>query len=166
MKTGRKSAWDTKIQPRLKEIAAWCRDGAIDKEIAKRLGISHETLYKYLRLKPELVDALRINKEIADLEIENALYKRAQGYELIETSTKIVYDGNGNEIKRTEEKTTKTIIPDTTAQIFWLKNRQIKKWANSKQIEISGEVNLNHDNWVKKMEQIERDRETERKTKK
>ena len=133
MKRGRKSAYDVKIFPRLEEIKAWCRQGLTDREICKKLGTSHETFYKAKREKPEFADVLKETKEIADQKVEDSLYKRAIGFEYDE---KKITDVNG---VRTTTITRKIVIPDTTAQIFWLKNRKSKNWRDKHDITTNDE---------------------------
>lgn len=130
------NAYTTKIQPRLEEIKQWCLDGHTDKEIYDALGISAETFYKHKREQPELSDALKQTKEIADNQVQDSLWKRANGYDT--TEEKVTYDGDGCVIKR--EKTTKHIPPDPTSCIFWLKNRNPREWRDKQEIEHSGEI--------------------------
>ena len=60
-----------------------------------------------------------------DIEVENALLKRALGYEYVEERIeKSKRDG----VKVIQ--TVKQVVPDTTAQIFWLKNRRPDKWRD------------------------------------
>lgn len=109
-------------------LSGWARDGLTDKEIAERIGITTTTLYEWKKLYPAFSESLKINKEIADYEVENALRKRALGYEYEEITEK--YEaGCLVETKRT----VKQVVPDTTAQIFWLKNRQPDKWRSNPQ---------------------------------
>lgn len=74
MKKGRKSKYDVQVMPHLEIIAAWCRDGATEKDIAKKLGISLSTLNKYKAEIPEFSDTLKRNRELADVQVENALF--------------------------------------------------------------------------------------------
>ena len=119
-------------------LTAWARDGLIDKEIAEKMNVSPPTLYKYKKMFPEIVEALRKGKELVDVEVENALYKKALGYNVpVQKAFKvkdIVYNENGKKISETEriEYAEEEIhIPaDTTAQIFWLKNRKRKDWRD------------------------------------
>lgn len=68
------------VQPRLYEISKWARDGCIDEEIAKRLGVALSTFYVYKQRYAEFSEALKKGKAIADYEVEDALFKRATGY--------------------------------------------------------------------------------------
>jgi len=128
MKVGRKSAWDTRIQPRLLEIAAWCRDGLTDIEISKALGISAPTLWKYKSEKKELLDSLKTNKAIADITVENSLYKRAVGYTHTETAEEVKKDKDGKIIFTLTKTVEKHIPADTRAAIRWLMNRKPDVW--------------------------------------
>jgi len=138
MTVGRKTYWDTRIEPRLFEIAGWARDGHTDKDICEALGVSIPTFYKWKAIKTELLDTLKVNKAIADLTVENSLYKRATGYTYEETSREIKTDKNDKIIFKHVKKTEKIVIPDTTAQIFWLKNRKMNEWRDTKNLEHSG----------------------------
>lgn len=137
-KVGRKTKYDTHVLPNFKLIAAWLRDGAIDEVIYKRLQISKDSFYEYKKRYPEFTDLLKTNKEIVDVDVENALLKRALGYSYIEVKTE---EENGKTVKTTT--TTKFVVPDTTAQIFWLINRSAGKWQNTqyKEIKIDPESN-------------------------
>lgn len=126
----RPSKYETHVAPRLEEIKDWCRNGATDEEIAKRLGISIASFYNFKNQFLEFLEALKETKEIVDAQVENALLKRALGYEYKEVTKKIV-DG---ELKVTKV-ITKQVVPDTTAQIFWLKNRRPDKWRDKLQVE-------------------------------
>ena len=75
-----KSKYETEVKPRLIEIEAWKRDGLTDEQIFKNLGISKDTFYKYKDKYTDFSDALKKGKEVADIEVENALFKRAIGY--------------------------------------------------------------------------------------
>lgn len=106
-------------------IEGWARDGLVDEQIAHNMGIACCTLYEWKNKYAEIDETLKKGKEVVDLEVENALLKRALGY--IVEEKKIEENGIG------EEKTITTIkhIPgDTTAQIFWLKNRKPNKWRD------------------------------------
>ena len=106
-----KSKYETHVADRLEVITGWCRDGIIEEEIAKRLGIGYSTLLKYKNLHVELVEALKEGKEVADYRVENALYSKA-------------------------------INGDTTAMIFWLKNRKPEQWREKQEIAHSGGLDI------------------------
>lgn len=106
-------------------ISGWARDGLTDDQIAKNMGISRSTLNEWRNKYPDISDALKKSKELADREVENALYKRAIGYEYTETKT-VISDKDG--VKT--ETIVKQVAPDVTAQIFWLKNRKRDQWRD------------------------------------
>jgi transcriptional regulator with XRE-family HTH domain len=116
-------------------LSGWARDGLTDEQIAKNMHISAATLYNWKRDHLEILEALKKSKEIADTEVENALFKRALGYNFTEVKTETDIEGN--------ERVTKTIkhmAPDTTAQIFWLKNRKSSKWRANPEVEKSLDI--------------------------
>ena len=106
-------------------IEGWARDGLIDKQIAHNMGINAATLYDWKNKYAEISEALKRGKEVVDRLVENALLKRALGY----SYTEITYEG-GVETKRV----VKEVVPDTTAQIFWLKNRKPEDWRDKREI--------------------------------
>ena len=117
----------------LKQIEEWAKRGLIDEQIAKNMGIGTSTLYEWKNRFPEIVEALKRGKEIVDQEVENALLKRALGYQYVEVRKEREGEGSA---KITE--TVKEVLPDVGAQIFWLKNRQPEKWRDKQSIEHSG----------------------------
>ena len=120
MATGKFQKWLT--PDGLMLLEGWARDGLTDEQLARKMGISCGTLYAWKNKFPEISEALKKGKEVVDVEVENALLKRALGYEYTETMVEHSPDG----VKRRE--TVKFIPPDVTAQIFWLKNRKPEAW--------------------------------------
>ena len=110
------------------KIEGWARDGCTDKEIAANIGINPDTLYTWKKKFPILADTLKKGKDVVDRQVEKSLLQRALGYSYEETSEKYE-DG-----ELTERKVTKKHIPpDTTAQIFRLRNRKPRKKRSRKQ---------------------------------
>lgn len=125
--------YETVILPRLSEIQQWCLDGYTDEMIYKKLEISHDTWYRYIKEYPILSELIALSKSVMDNKVENALLKTALGYEYEEIKTIIEEDKNGK--KRTRiEKTKKYMPPNPTAQAFWLKNRKREEWSERKEI--------------------------------
>lgn len=106
-------------------LQGWARDGLSDEQIAENMGISVRTLYRWKNEYCQICHALKKGKDVADREIENALFKRAKGYDYEETREE---SKDGKIVKRIV--TTKHVPGDTTAQIFWLKNRKPEYWGN------------------------------------
>ena len=124
-KGGRPTRYDPERHPFL--AACLARDGLTSPEIAERLGIHWATLKRWQQRYPEFCAALKESKAESDGKVEMSLYKRALGYEITETEE--VRDKRG---QVTRKKTTvKQVLPDVTAQIFWLKNRQPEKWRDA-----------------------------------
>lgn len=71
-----KSKWE-QVKDKLILIEGWARDGLTNKEIAEKLGINPDTLYKYQKQYPEFSETLKKGKEIVDYQVENALLQNA-----------------------------------------------------------------------------------------
>ena len=226
-------------------LEGWARDGLVDEQIARNIGITATTLYDWKNKFPEISKALKKGKEVVDREVENALIKRALGFDyeeityerIVDTGEADRHDGaqeltqqewemsqayfdykccycggsgeltkdhlqplsKGGEMKlinivpacrscnsskkdqqwqewytksamfdreRYEKianyipfaaqmrailksdqegklivtkKVRKMVVPDTTAQIFWLKNRKPEKWRDKQDVRVEGE---------------------------
>lgn len=123
MAKGKYQEW---LEPEgLLKIEGWARDGLTDEQIAQNIGIGTTTLYRWKESFWEIRESLKKGKEVVDRQVENALLKRALGYRYDEVTIE-----NGVETKRI----TKEVVPDTTAQIFWLKNRKPEVWRDKQSI--------------------------------
>ena len=117
---------DEWLQPeKLLLLEDWARQGLFDAQIAKNMGISEATLYRYKANHPEIKEALRKGKEVVDIEVENAMLKRALGYTIRIVEQKIDKFGDVHDCERDVH-----IPGDVTAQIFWLKNRRRQQWRD------------------------------------
>ena len=101
------------------------RDGLTDQQIAERMGCSCSTLYDWKSKYPEISEALKRGKEVVDIQVENALLKRALGYDYQEERIEIS-EKDGRKVTRIM----KHIAPDVGAAAFWLKNRRPDKWRD------------------------------------
>lgn len=110
-------------------LEGWARDGLTDEQIAKNIGIATSTFYEWKKKELEFSEALKKGKEVIDFEVENALLKKALGYTITIKEEKLDKDGCVHTLEKDVH-----IPPDTTAQIFWLKNRQVKKWRDKVEI--------------------------------
>lgn len=108
-------------------IEGWARDGLTDEQIAHNMGISRSTLNEWKDKFSDISDTLKKGKEIIDRQVENALLKRALGYSYSETTRERNKD-TGEMV--TTKIVTKEVVPDVTAQIFWLKNRKPDQWRD------------------------------------
>ena len=128
----------------LQLLGAWARDGLTDEQIAKNMGISRSTLNEWKKKFPDISDTLKRGKEVVDVEVENALLKRALGYSTTEVTRERALNPETGKVELVVTKAvTKEVPPDTTAQIFWLKNRRPDLWRDKQNVELSGEVASN-----------------------
>ena len=140
MKEVAESKWED-IKSKLTLVEGWARDGLTNEQIAKNLGISIALLYKYQNEHVEFLEAIKKGKEVVDYEVENALLKRALGYEYEEETYETKYDRENNKyIEVLTKRVTKHVAPDTTAQIFWLKNRKPKQWRDKVEPESNNNI--------------------------
>ena len=130
--SGKYHEWIT--EEGLIKIEGWARDGLTDEQIAHNMGIHPSTLYDWKKKHPDISEALKKGKEVVDRQVENALLKRALGYEYEEVKQIREKDDHGKDRVRIE-KTVRQVIPDTTAQIFWLKNRKPDIWRGKLDID-------------------------------
>jgi hypothetical protein len=138
-KAGRKSKYQLlEIDEKLPLIEGWIRDGYTEKSIAASLGVAEKTFNEWKLQYPQLKQSLKKGREFQDRLVENKLLQKISGYEAEETE--VIESDNGTTVKRK----TKHISPDTTAIIFWLKNRLPEKWADKmvQDINHSGGVNM------------------------
>lgn len=134
---GRKSYYELKVANKLHLVADWARNGATEEEVYKKLGISHQTFYRYKKEHPELLDALKTREE-ADAQVEAALFKNATGFFYEEVQTIERY--SDREVTILETKTIKKYKePDTTAQAIWLNNRRREVWRQKQEQLAAGE---------------------------
>ena len=136
-----KSKYETNILPKLFLVEMWARDGLTERQIADNLGVAMSTFCLYKGKYSELLEALRKGKEVADYEVENALFKKACGFTYEEKVKELVLDPEtGEEEWRITKVVEKTALPDTTAQIYWLKNRKPDIWRDKREqkVDLSG----------------------------
>lgn len=127
----------------LLKVQGWARDGLSNEQIAHNIGITAKTLCEWQNRFGEFRNAIKKGKEVVDREVENAMLKRALGYEYDEVTQEPVTDKDtGITEMRVTKRVTKQIVPDVTAQIFWLKNRKPDEFRDKRDVELSGHVDL------------------------
>jgi hypothetical protein len=127
----------TDYKPEYAEQAlAQCEKGATDQELADFFGITVRTLYRWKNTQAEFCQALKDGKAPADGRVERSLFERAVGYERDEVDIRVV---NG-EIVQTPVR--KFYPPDTTAAIFWLKNRKPSDWRDKTEQDVNVKMSL------------------------
>lgn len=113
-----------------------CKLGATDIEIADFFEVDVRTLYRWKGEHEEFCQALKIAKSEADERVERSLFARANGYEHDEVDIRVV----GGEIVQTPIR--KYYPPDTTAAIFWLKNRKPEEWRDKQETAVEHSGNM------------------------
>ncbi|MFV0552260.1 MAG: hypothetical protein ACK5L6_10135 [Anaerorhabdus sp.] len=137
-----RSKYETNVQPRFKEIREWIQSGMIELHVAKKLGISEATFSNYKNKYPGLLQLLNEAKVVPDQQVEDSLFKRAIGYSYEEETRELMLNPKTMERELVVTKTvTKQVVPDVTAQIFWLKNRRPDKWRDKQDINLKGSIN-------------------------
>lgn len=125
----------TAYKPEYAEIARRaCLIGLTDQELADLLGVSVRTLYNWKNEHDEFLQALKVGKEVADDRIERSLYERASGFKV--EAVKIFMPAGAK--KPVYAPYIEHHAPDTTAAIFWLKNRRPDQWRDVRAVEASG----------------------------
>ena len=111
-------------------------------QIAANMGISRSTLQKWVNEYSDISDTLKSSKEIADYQVENALFERATGgVREVKKHIKckeVYYDKKGRRCEREKVVAVydEVYVPgDTTAQIYWMKNRQPDKWRDKRVVQ-------------------------------
>lgn len=140
MAKGKYKRW---LEPEgLLKIEAWARNGLTDQQIADNMGITPKTLYRWKDSYSQICQSLKRGKEVVDIQVENALLKRALGYSYDEVTRELCDDNETGKGKlKITKVVTKNVAPDTTAQIFWLKNRKPESWRDKKDVQHSGVIN-------------------------
>lgn len=138
----RKSLWKPEYVDQAKNL---CLLGATDPDIASFFEVSLTTFSNWKRKLPELREALKSGKMAADARVAKSLYQKAVGYTQQEVDIRVIGG------KLTQTVFTKKYPPDTTAQIFWLKNRQPELWKERRERDMSVDDQI-------KLVQLERER--------
>lgn len=135
---GRKSSYKEEYANQALKL---CLLGATDKELSEFFSVSEQTLNKWKKDFPEFLESLKKGKNIADANVASKLYNRAIGYDYEEKHYEKKQPKKDVPPELVEAKRIKKHVPaDTTAAIFWLKNRQPEKWRDRK--EVDANVNL------------------------
>ncbi|EBR3965970.1 terminase [Salmonella enterica] len=113
-----------------------CLLGYTDAELADFFEVSEATINNWKLEYPEFLESIKKGKAVADAEVSDRLYQRAMGFVDPDIDIRVIE----NQIVETPLE--KHYPPDTTAAIFWLKNRQKDKWRDKQEVEHTGEVSL------------------------
>ena len=111
-----------------------CLLGATDKDLADFFNTTEQTINAWKK-KPEFLESLKRGKMEADAVIAQKLFHRAKGYSHHEDK---IFNANGEPLI---VPTVRHYPPDTTAAIFWLKNRQKNKWRDRQELDHNVDIN-------------------------
>lgn len=131
---GRPSKYNDELHPKL--IKALMEQGKTIPEACEEMGISTSTYWLWSTEHERFSIAIKDAREKADEIVEQSLYRMAKGYEHVVEKPMIVGDGMGEghvEIVKYTER----LAPNTTAMIFWLKNRKPKEWRDKQEIGVT-----------------------------
>ena len=142
-KTGAPSLYDPLYHPQ-RAYELCCERGYFLEDLAVALGIPYNTLTTWWWKHADFKEAIRAGRDKYDTEhVENALLKRALGYEYQERKTEEItvqtrrQDGvlmNQPAVRTTT--TTKQVLPNVTAMFFWLVNRSSGRWQHIQNVKV------------------------------
>lgn len=147
-KNGRPTDFDPKFVVQARALA---KLGLTDAQMAGVWQVHEQTVITWKHAHADFAEALIQGKEQADSEVAASLYRRATGYEhpavkIFLVDETIEEPGTDGKMIVTHTKRemmvpyTERYPPDTTACIFWLKNRQPALWRD--RVEVKGDVSV------------------------
>lgn len=111
------------------QAAKLCRLGATNKDLADFFGVIEKSIDNWISKYPKFAATVQAAKDEADARVIKSLYQRAIGYS--HPAVKIFNnDGQPMVVPYTEY-----YPPDTTACIYWTKNRMPKEWRDRQEVE-------------------------------
>lgn len=147
MAKGKYEQWQT--EEGLELLRGWARNGLTDEDIAANVGISRSTLAEWKKNYPDISDALKRGREYADMRVENQMYQNAVGYSYTEQQAikvrRVYWDNAGRKCEAEDVRIVdveRWHPGETTAQIFWLKNRRPEEWRDKIITEQEGPVSV------------------------
>ncbi|MCU7583617.1 terminase [Riemerella anatipestifer] len=157
-KVGRPTKYDANYHPA--QALKFCLAGLTDAQMANLFEITEGTLNNWKNEHPEFLESIKKGKEEADANVASTLYKRALGHkEKRQVPIKVKqYDEHDRQIEKVEVVEVEDYYPpETSAQIFWLKNRQPKAWRDRQDIELNQKGSINISDWLKINNQQEKE---------
>lgn len=115
--------------------------GATDQEVADFFDVDVRTIYRWKHDHDEFCQALKTGKAVADDRVERSLYQRAIGYEQEEVKIFMPAGAENPVYAPFRAK----VAPDTTAAIFWLKNRRAADWRDKQEVQVDGQHAVTHE---------------------
>lgn len=121
MAGGRPSAFKKEYVEQARKL---CRLGSTDEDLADFFKVSIRTISNWKSEHEEFLQALKAGKDEADDRVERSLYQKAVGY----THEAVHFSSFQGKVTATPYR--EHVPPDTTAAIFWLKNRRKEDWRD------------------------------------
>lgn len=114
-------------------------------DVCKKVGIHESTYYEWKNTKPEFSEALK-EVEVKRLAAfanmaRSGLAKLLDIHEYEEVTTEYENDKKGKPIIKSQKRVKKKIMPNPTAVIFTLTNREPNDWKNRQSIDAKGDFN-------------------------
>ena len=119
--------YESSIPGRILDLA---KLGLTISEMAGAIGVKVGTLETWLHAKEEVREAYEKGRWIHDHAVELSLMQRALGFDYWEEKHVDGVDAIGRPYSYTT-RVKKKVLADTTAQIFWLKNRSSDRWRDT-----------------------------------
>lgn len=123
----------------------YCLLGATDEDLATFFEVQKSTINNWKNDYPEFLDSIKKGKVQADAIIASSLYNRAKGAIINQQQAfkvkRVSYNDKGNRIETESIEIVdlqQEQPPDTTAAIFWLKNRNPNNWRDKTSTELTG----------------------------
>lgn len=149
---GRKSIYSKEIQKQALKLAF---HGFTIAQMAAFFDVGLSTFKRWLNKYPLFRTALKREKDIADERVEKSLYKRALGFRYTEKTYERRFDPSTNKVELVLVKSVrKSMPPDTTACIFWNKNRQPDRWRDIQDRRFSGTISVRAEDLHRSREQV------------
>lgn len=147
MSVGRPEGSDDYQDEYAEQARKLCELGATDSELADFFSVSVRTIHRWKHSHEDFCHSIKNGKELADERVERSLYQKATGYDFVEEQAiKIKVDQYKEEVEVVQVE--KHSPADTTAAIFWLKNRRSGAWRD-KQDGQQGDIHIHFDGLLK-----------------
>lgn len=130
---GRPTEYDDKFPV---QAAKLCELGATDDELADFFNVHRATIYRWKHEYPEFCDSIKSGKVFADERVERSLYQKATGYNVTEEVAVKLKEDQHKEIVEVVQLE-KHVPAETTAAIFWLKNRRSQDWRDKQEVGVT-----------------------------
>ena len=127
--------WITHILPKLTDIQVWISQGDSVRELCKKLGVSHDSWYRYCKEHEILSELVVMGRSVLCNDVEKSLIRLCTGYEVEELKTIVEETAKGKKKTRLE-KTKRHIPPSAQAISFFLRNRMPEQYSERKEFVI------------------------------